>query len=203
MRAFRHKGKWEDQCSDSEQVLLFWCHEAVSTLPDISLWGFSQCGDTFCPQVHCFYLQWDAFEVCIVYSHKLVKPTKKNWPPQTVPSLPALQWELQQEAGKNQGRREEICDFVSQIQRRRAHHTQSVGKQYIWYTCMLKMLGSNVSLLAYTGYVDDLFTQLWKVVGKWKSSGTAPKVTSPPPLCSKYERPDKHDAIQEHQSRFS
>lgn len=51
------------------------------------------------------------------------------------------------------------------------------------------------------GYVDKLFTELWKIVEKPSSVKTM-RVTSPP-LCSEFEQPDKKNAIEKHKSRFS
>lgn len=51
------------------------------------------------------------------------------------------------------------------------------------------------------GYVEDLFVKLWEVMQGKKSKVRV--ITSPPPLCSSFERPDKDKAVQQHQSRFS
>lgn len=52
------------------------------------------------------------------------------------------------------------------------------------------------------GYVDELLTKLWEIVENPGSVKTV-RVTSPPPLCSAYEQPEKSKAINEHKSRFS
>ena len=52
------------------------------------------------------------------------------------------------------------------------------------------------------GYVDELLTKLWEIVENPGSVKTV-QVTSPPPLCSNYEQPEKSKAINEHKSRFS
>ena len=56
-------------------------------------------------------------------------------------------------------------------------------------------------LLQSLGYVDELFTQLWKVLEK--GSERIPRTTSPPPLCSSFEKPVKEEAIIQHKTRFS
>ena len=54
--------------------------------------------------------------------------------------------------------------------------------------------------MLHIGYVEDLMSALMKIV-------TAGKVTDaaiiPDFLCSEFERPDKKNAIQEKQTRFS
>lgn len=57
-------------------------------------------------------------------------------------------------------------------------------------------------LVLLLGYVNELLTELWKVMEISGSARTV-RVTSPPPLCSDFEKPDKKQAIIEHRSRFS
>ena len=51
-------------------------------------------------------------------------------------------------------------------------------------------------------YVEDLFSKLWEVMqGRNRSKVQA--ITSPPPLCSSLEKPNKQEAVAQHKSRFS
>ena len=52
------------------------------------------------------------------------------------------------------------------------------------------------------GYVGELLTKLWTVV-KNDECATKAMIHSPPPLCSSYKHPMKHEAITEHKTRFS
>ena len=51
------------------------------------------------------------------------------------------------------------------------------------------------------GYTKELFTEVYSAI----ESGTcvpALKPSPPPPLCSKYDKPSKTFAIEQHMSRF-
>ena len=52
------------------------------------------------------------------------------------------------------------------------------------------------------GYVDELIAKVWEMVEKPRSV-KIPRLSSPPPLCSAFEHPEKTKAINEHKSRFS
>ena len=52
------------------------------------------------------------------------------------------------------------------------------------------------------GYVEELFTELWKVLQDG-SNVKVKRISTPPPLCTSLEKPDKDEAVTQHKSRFS
>ena len=53
-----------------------------------------------------------------------------------------------------------------------------------------------------TEYMDDLLTEVLKIEEP-RSSLESRLHSTPPPLCASFTKPNKEDAVAEHQSRFS
>ena len=159
---------------------------------------------TFCPQVHCLYLQWDAFKVHAEWNLIVCcsKPQQFDLCRLYLACLHYNENCKKKQAETKAGEKRYAVMFPKY--KGGGHIVRKVFENSTYGMCAWNSLVSSGNCCAHacTGYVDELFTHLWKVVGKWKRINTTPQAPSPPPLCSNYEKPDKQEAIIKHQSRF-
>ena len=94
------------------------------------MWSISQCGDTFCTQVNCVFLQGNALKVSFYNSFAF----QCYWffSSKIVPSCHALQWKCTKEAIHDKKRRKEVFCAISKVQKRRSHSEEAFGKLFIW-----------------------------------------------------------------------
>ena len=88
------------------------------------MWSISQCGDTFCTQVNCVFLQGNALKVSFYNSFAF----QCYWffSSKIVPSCHALQWKCTKEAIHDKKRRKEVFCAISKVQKRRSHSDKTV-----------------------------------------------------------------------------
>ena len=114
----------------------------------------------------------------------------------------ALQWEQWKKPSRDQDRREEILHCIPKVQIWRSYCQEDHWKVYLWWIHFQKILWCiMIMTLVVVGYVDDLFCELWEAV-QGRRCCKVKSITSPPPLCSTLEKPNKQEAIAQHKSRF-